>query len=162
MHPEQRILAAIPFMSDKIFVDTNVLVYCRDAGKPEKQDRAMAWIAHLWKSRTGRISVQVFQEYYSIVTTKLKPGMDPLNAREDVESLFAWRPISVNAAVIRGAWNIQDRYRLSWWDSLIVSAALIDNCDFLLTEDLQRNQKFENLRVINPFDYTPESLLSQR
>jgi predicted nucleic acid-binding protein len=60
-------------MSAKVFVDTNVLVYCRDASEPKKQAQNSAWMAALWKQRTGRLSFQVLQEYYVTVTSKLSP-----------------------------------------------------------------------------------------
>jgi len=145
-------------MTVKVFVDTNILVYCRDASEPEKQQKAMAWMSHLWKTQTGRLSFQVLIEFYETVTHKLQPGMDTQSARDDVRSLFVWHPIPVDANVIQGAWLIQDRFKLSWWDSLIVSASQIVDCRYLLTEDLKGNERFGNVRVINPFHYTPESL----
>jgi predicted nucleic acid-binding protein len=145
-------------MNAKIFVDTNVLVYSRDASEPEKQQKAITWMKHLWTSRLGRLSYQVLQEFYATVTTKLKPGLDPQSAREDIESLCSWRPIQINRDVIKGAWFIQDRYKVSWWDSLIVSAARTGDCKYLLTEDLQNDQKFGDVRVVNPFDYSPTML----
>jgi predicted nucleic acid-binding protein len=145
-------------MSVKVFVDTNVLVYSRDASEPEKQHQAMAWMKHLWESRNGRLSFQVLQEFYSTVTTKLQPGMEPQNARDDVQSLFVWHPIPVSAEVIKSAWFNQDRFKLSWWDALIVSAAQVGDCSHLLTEDLHENQLLGNVRVINPFLHSPESL----
>lgn len=143
-------------MSDKVFVDTNVLVYSRDAAEPEKQRQAMAWMEQLWTSRAGRLSFQVLQEFYVTVTQKLTPGLDPQNAREDVRALLAWDPIPVNDRLIEGAWLIQDRHNLSWWDALIVSAAQIGGCRLLLTEDLQEGQTIGNVRVINPFHNTPD------
>ena len=145
-------------MSVKIFVDTNVLVYNRDATEIEKQPLATHWMEQLWASKAGQLSFQVLQEFYSIVTTKLEPGMEPQKAREDVEALTAWNPIPVNLDVIKGAWHIQDQFHLSWWDSLIVSAAQLKGCIYLLTEDLQENQLFGSLRVFNPFLHSPESL----
>lgn len=145
-------------MSVKIFVDTNVLVYSRDASETKKQPQAMLWMEHLWASRAGRLSYQVLQEFYSVVTTKLQPGMEPQSAREDIQSLNAWGPIPVNIDVIKGAWFIQDRFHLSWWDSLIVSAAQMGGCHYLLTEDLQKNQIIGDVRILNPFFHTPESL----
>ena len=144
-------------MSVKVFVDTNVLVYGRDASEPDKQQQAMAWMTHLWQSRTGRLSFQVLQEFYATVTQKLRPGMDLQNARNDVQSLFAWHPIPVDRAVMNGAWFIQDRFKLSWWDSLIVSAAQITDCGYLLTEDFQEGQKFGDVIVVNPFLTSPVS-----
>jgi predicted nucleic acid-binding protein len=145
-------------MPAKIFVDTNVLVYVRDANEPEKQKQALEWMIHFWNSKTGRLSFQVLQEFYVTVTEKLKPGMKIRDARNDVSALLAWNPIPVEAPVVEGAWLIQDQYRLSWWDALIVSAAQIADCQYLLTENLQKGQKFDNLVVINPFLSSPESI----
>jgi predicted nucleic acid-binding protein len=132
-------------MTAKVFVDTNVLVYSRDASEPHKQAQAMAWMAHLWHTKTGKLSYQVLQEFYITVTAKLQPGLDPENARKDVRALLAWRPIVVNDRVFENAWLIQDRCQLSWWDSL--------------TEDLQADQEFGSLRVTNPFHVDPASLV---
>ncbi|MFH0811379.1 MAG: PIN domain-containing protein [Pseudomonadota bacterium] len=145
-------------MSVKVFVDTNVLVYARDASEPRKQEQAMAWMSHLWNGRAGRLSFQVLQEFYVTVTEKLTPGMDPKSARSDIRALLAWHPIPVEKRVVEGAWLIQDRYGLSWWDALIVSAAQVADCQYLLTEDLQKNQEFNKVQVINPFHRTPASI----
>jgi predicted nucleic acid-binding protein len=147
-------------MTAKVFVDTNVLVYSRDASEPQKQALAMAWMAHIWRTRTGKLSYQVLQEFYLTVTVKLQPGLDPENARKDVRSLLAWQPTVVNERVLENAWLVQDGYQISWWDALIVSAAQLVDCRYLLTEDLQENQEFGSLRVINPFHVEPTSLKS--
>ena len=141
-------------MAEKVFVDTNVLVYSRDASEPPKQKQAMAWMARLWNEHTGRLSFQVLNEFYVTVTNKLRPGMDPQNAREDVRFLLAWRPISVDTRVVEGAWRIQDRHKLSWWDALIVSAAQASDCRYLLTEDLQENR---NIRYCQGYQSVPHS-----
>jgi predicted nucleic acid-binding protein len=147
-------------MNAKVFVDTNILVYSRDASDPQKQAQAMAWLAHLWRTKTGNLSYQVLQEFYITVTTKLQPGLDPENARKDVRSLLVWNPIVVNERVLENAWHIQDRFQISLWDALVVSAAQLSDCRYLLTEDLQENQKFGSLRVANPFYVEPTSLKS--
>ena len=147
-------------MTAKVFVDTNVLVYSRDASEPQKQALSMAWMAHLWRTRTGRLSYQILQEFYLTVTAKLQPGLDPENARSDIRSLLAWEPIVVNDQVLENAWLVQDGYQISWWDALVVSAAQLGDCRYLLTEDLQENQKFGSLRIINPFHVEPTSLKS--
>lgn len=142
-------------MSAAIFVDSNVLVYSRDASEPLKQKRAMAWMAHLWKTRTGRLSFQVLQEFYVTVTHKLKPGLNSESARRDVLSLLPWHPVPLDAGVVEGAWLIEDRYGMSWWDALIVSAAQATDCRYLLTEDLQEDQVLGNMQVLNPFRRSP-------
>lgn len=147
-------------MNAKVFVDTNVLVYSRDASEPHKQEQAMAWMAHLWSTKTGNLSYQILQEFYITVTAKLQPGLDPENARKDVRSLLVWQPIVVNDRVLENAWLIQDRFQISWWDALVVSAAQLADCRYLLTEDLQENQEFGSLLVTNPFHVEPTSLKS--
>jgi predicted nucleic acid-binding protein len=147
-------------MNAKVFVDTNVLVYSRDASEPRKQQQAMAWMAHLWSTKTGNLSYQVLQEFYITVTAKLQPGLDPENARKDVRSLLVWHPIVVNDRVLENAWLIQDRFQISWWDAMIVSAAQLADCRYLLTEDLQEYQVFGSLLVTNPFHVEPTSLKS--
>jgi predicted nucleic acid-binding protein len=145
-------------MTEKIFVDSNVLAYARDASEREKQPRAIEWMEHLWRSKAGRVSVQVLQEFYVTVTRKLKPGLAPEAARADVRELMAWHPTTLDARILEGAFEAEDRHRLSFWDALIVSAARAGACDYLLTEDLQDGQSFDGLVVIDPFRNKPESL----
>jgi predicted nucleic acid-binding protein len=145
-------------MADKMFIDTNVLVYSRDASEPQKQAQAMAWMTHLWKTQAGRLSFQVLQEFYVTVTEKLRPGLDSEEARRDVRSLLAWHPIPMDGRVLEGAWLIQDQHKFSWWDALILSAAQVAGCRYLLSEDLQENQELGDLRIVNPFRTAPASL----
>ena len=150
------------FMTGPVFVDTNVFVYQADTSDSEKQARADDWCAILWRSRSGRVSVQVLAELYSTLTRKLKTEIHPSEAREIVGDIAAWRPIPVDLSVIRRAWSLEPRYALSWWDSLIVAAAQVSQCTVLLTEDLQHGQVFDSVRVVNPFvapDRTPEEIL---
>lgn len=134
-----------------VFVDTNVLVYARDAADPAKQERAAAWVRHLWETGTGRLSVQVLQELYVTITKKLRPGLDPEEARAEVRDLLAWRPVSIGPLVLESAWSIEERFGLSFWDALIVAAARSAGCDVLLTEDLQHGAELDGLRVMDPF-----------
>lgn len=138
-------------MSVKVFVDTNILVYARDSSEHEKQLIAKQWIACLWKNRIGRISYQSCNEYYVVTTQRLKPGLSKEEARSDITAFEAWNPLSVDQMVIENAWQVQDRYQFSWWDSLIISAAQIQECQFLLSEDLQHEQEVNGVVIINPF-----------
>lgn len=140
-------------MSVKVFVDTNILVYSRDVSEPEKQAIAQQWLAVLWQQRTGRISAQTLNEYYITVTQRLKPGRLRPDARNDARNLQAWNPLPVDFTVIENAWQIQDRYQFSWWDSLIISAAQIQGCGLLLSEDMQDGQLLGEVRIINPFKH---------
>jgi len=138
-------------MAGPVFVDTNILVYARDAGEPVKQVRAMEVLRVLWESRLGRVSQQVLQEYYVTVTGKLKPGLPKQDARDDVAALLAWRPLGTSGTTLAKAWEIEDRCGFSWWDSLIVASALENRCLFLVSEDLQDGQAVDGLRIRNPF-----------
>ena len=60
-------------MTALVFVESNVLVYARDAMEPARQSRAAYWISHLWNERLGRASIQVLSEYYVTITRKLRP-----------------------------------------------------------------------------------------
>jgi predicted nucleic acid-binding protein len=148
-------------MSADTFVDTNVLVYVRDASEPHKQNQAEAWMRFLWRTRTGRLSFQVLQEFYVTVTEKLSPGLTAARARQDVQALFVWKPLPVDRMVMETAWHIQSRFKLSWWDSLIVSAALQAGCRYLLSEDLQEGQDFGDIYVLNPFARSPADVFNE-
>jgi predicted nucleic acid-binding protein len=142
-------------MSELVFVDTNVLVYRRDASERDKQERAQLWINLLWTTRAGRLSSQVLQEYYHTVTRKLKPGIAPAEAREQVRDLAAWKPVIGSLDLLERAFSLEDRFELSFWDSLIVAAAGQAACRYLLTEDLQDGQVLGGITVINPFLHPP-------
>ena len=142
-----------------VFVDTNVLVYARDLSVPRKQERAYEWMSALWASRLGRTSVQVLNEYYVTVTRKLSPALPAKDARTDVGDLRAWVPMPISASLLDSAFAAEDRFGLSYWDSLIVAAAQAAGCDYLLTEDLQDGQRLDSLTVVDPFAHQPETLL---
>lgn len=138
-----------------VFVDTNVLVYARDDVDPGKQERAAAWIGHLWDTGTGRLSFQVLQELYVTLTRKLDPGLEPGEAKADIRDLMAWRPVKIGPLVLESAWSIEERSGLSFWDSLIVAAASSAACETLLTEDLEHDRSIDGIRVVNPFLEAP-------
>ena len=143
-------------MTAPIFVDTNVLIYALDEADLRKHQAARVWRAELWKTGRGRISYQVLEEFYVKVTQKWPSARG--QARAEVRDLLAWRPVAVNAALLEQGWRIQDRYRLSFWDALIVAAARAASCRYLLTEDLQADQDLDGVVVVNPFLRGPATL----
>lgn len=145
-------------MNALCFVDTNVLVYGRDASEPEKQPVARSWMEHLWTERAGRTGIQVLNEYFVTVTTRLRPGLPTADAWLDVTRLFAWNPVPLDRHVLARGREIQTRFRLSWWDSLIVAAANVSGCSHLLTEDLQDGRDLDGVKVISPFRHEPDEL----
>lgn len=138
-------------MSVRVFVDTNILVYPRDQSEAEKQGIALAWLRVLWQQHSGRLSFQTLNEFYITVTQRLKPGLSRVEAQADIRHLLLWNPIAVDATVIENAWLIQERYRFSWWDALILSAAQVQDCTFVLSEDMQHGQQVGALTILNPF-----------
>jgi predicted nucleic acid-binding protein len=143
-------------MTDLIFVDSNVFLYAMDEADPAKQHAARHWRAELWKSRRGRVSFQVLGEFY-VNAVRKKPAARE-EARSEVRDLLAWSPVIADAALLEQGWKIQDRYRLSYWDALIVAAAKASACRYLLTEDLQSGQAVDGIEVVNPFLRAPESI----
>jgi predicted nucleic acid-binding protein len=137
-------------MTGRTFVDTNILVYARDSGFPEKQRAAIGLLEELWTNRTGRVSVQVCSEYFVTVTRKLKPGMDESSAWEDVEALSAWDPFPLDQKTLVKAREGQILYGLSWWDSLIVASAFQGECERIASEDFAVGQSYFGIAVINP------------
>lgn len=136
-------------MIEPVFVDTNVLIYALDDADLRKQQAARAWRAELWKTRLGRISFQVLQEFYVKVTRKWPETRQ--QARAEVQDLLAWRPVAADARILDQSWTLEDRYQLSFWDALIVAAASASGCRYLLTEDLQEGQDLGGVVVVNPF-----------
>lgn len=138
-------------MSDKVFVDTNILVYSLDASFPVKQKIARELLGKLWTNRTGRMSVQVCNEFFVTVTKKLKPGMDEESAWDEIEIYSAWNPEPLDYKTLQKAREVQLRYRTSWWDALIIASAFFAECTIIVSEDLNAGQEYCGIRVENPF-----------
>jgi predicted nucleic acid-binding protein len=143
-------------MTGPCFVDANVFVYARDSRDARKQARAADWIARLWGERLGRTSMQVLSEYYVTVIRKLTPRVPPEKAWDDTRELFAWRPRPVDETLLRQAREIEQRWRISWWDSMVVAAAQLQDCALLLSEDLQDGAVFGAVTVRSPFTLAVE------
>lgn len=142
-----------------VFVDSNVLVYARDRSDGAKHERAREWMNALWRRRAGRISMQVLHEFYVTATRKLDPGLPVDEARRDVVDLTQWGPLALDHHLVEAAWQVEDQHRLSFWDALIVAAALRTSSEHLLTDDLNDGQEFGTTRVLDPFRHEPEEIL---
>jgi predicted nucleic acid-binding protein len=139
-------------MTAPVFVDTNVFVYARQANESVRQPLAAEWIERLWREETGRTSIQVLSECYVTLTRKIRPTVTREAAWEHVNDLLTWNPQPTDVELLARAREIEDRYGLSWWDSLIVGAAELQNCALLLTEDLQDHAVYGGVTVRNPFN----------
>jgi len=137
-------------MSDRIFVDTNILVYAHDLSAGDRHTKAFALIESLWETETGITSTQVLQEFYVTVTRKIKNPLTPAKAREIIRNYLAW-PVQINdpEMTIRAS-EIEEKNSLSFWDALIVAAALRMQGQKIITEDLNHGQIIEGILVENP------------
>jgi predicted nucleic acid-binding protein len=136
-------------MSDRSFVDTNVLVYTDDRDSPAKQEAALELFERLRRERTGVVSTQVLQEYFEASTRKL--GVDEELARRKVQLFGGLDVVVLDMRQILGAIDLVRLHRLSFWDALIIQAALDASCRVLYSEDLQPDRRIHGLRIRNPF-----------
>jgi predicted nucleic acid-binding protein len=139
-------------MSDKFFIDTNIFIYAWDSSDLVKKQKAVDIIQLATADRAGVVSYQVVQEFLNAALKKAVQKISIEDARQSLETVF--RPLlSVHSsiALFQDAIVIQSRYRLSWYDSLIVAAAQRSNCKLLYTENLRHGQQFGDLQVQNPF-----------
>lgn len=138
-------------MKEKAFVDTNILIYAHDLDAGIKHDAAMVLIENLWEEETGILSTQVLQEFYVNITRKILNPLPPAKARSIIENYRAWQ-VEVNGPdTILLASEIEERYLLSFWDSLIVAAARNGKAEKILTVDFQHGQRLEGIVIENPF-----------
>ncbi len=137
-------------MSDKTFVDTNVLIYAHDADAPAKREIANRLLDQLWEERSGVLSVQVLQEFYVHVTRKIARPLAKASARQVVDTYAIWA-VGVTPAEIATALRIEDESRLGFWDALIVACALKSGANRILSEDLNPGQRISGIRIENPF-----------
>ena len=139
-------------MSARFFLDTNIFGYSFDQTAVAKNRRAAQLIREAVSTRKGIVSYQVVQEFFNLA---LRRFAEPLSVPEAEQYLGAvFRPllaVQSSPALVSEALRLTDRHRLSWYDSLIVAAAVEGGCGVLYSEDLQHGQRFGQLKVENPF-----------
>ena len=138
-------------MTDKVFVDTNILVYAHDLDAGNKHDQAAEIVSQLWESRNGVLSTQVLQEFYVTLTRKVSSTLSKLEARNLVQRYSHWHLVLNDPSIIKQASEIEENNNISFWDALIVSAAYSQNVPTILTEDLNHGQIIEGISIRNPF-----------
>lgn len=138
-------------MTVPCFVDANVFVYAHNPAEVLKRAVAGDLLRRLWADFNGRTSVQALNEFYTVVTRKLSAPMAQDEAWAEVEEFLRWNPQRIDGALMQRARQIEARFRLNWWDCLIVAAAQQQDCSILYTEDLQHGAVFDGVKVCNPF-----------
>ena len=139
-------------MPGRYFLDTNIFVYSFDSEARAKSRRATELIREAVATRRGIISYQVVQEFFNVALRRFAEPMSNADAEQYLGTVF--RPLLAvhsTLGLYQEALAIHQRYRLNWFDGLIVAAAVAAECDVLYSEDLQDGQKFGGLRVENPF-----------
>ncbi|MGH9688513.1 MAG: PIN domain-containing protein [Candidatus Acidiferrales bacterium] len=137
-------------MSDKIFIDTNVLLYAHDIDGGAKHDVAKQVLRRLWQERVGLLSVQVLQEFYVNATRKIPTPLSKQSARLVVSSYALWCGETTSAEV-SVAFRIEDESQISFWDALIVASAMRAGAERILSEDLNAGQRIAGILIENPF-----------
>jgi len=138
-------------MTVKTFVDTNVLVYAYDRGAGSKHERALDLLEMLWTDGNGVLSTQVLQEFYVNVRRKAQKPISHKQARALIADYLSWNPVVNDGAATLEAIELEQQYKLSFWDALIVVAAQKSGASVLLSEDFNDGQKFDLVQVQNPF-----------
>jgi predicted nucleic acid-binding protein len=138
-------------MSDKHFLDTNILVYAYDSSDPEKQATAQKLLTQGIEQEDAVLSAQVLGEFFVVVTRRIKEPLSPEQAEQVIDLLSILPVVEVDAKLVKRAILLHKESQASYWDSLIVSAAERAGCTKILSEDLNAGQAYLDVRVENPF-----------
>jgi len=133
------------------FVDTNVLIYAHDLSAGPKNTDAQELMQKLWQSRDGCLSVQVLQEFYVNITQKVVKPLASEVAAQIIADLSVWLVHRPGAEDVLDAIRLQSRYRISFWDAMIVASAIQLGCLTIWSEDLNPGQVYDQVTVLSPF-----------
>ncbi len=139
-------------MSDRVFLDTNILVYAYDQHEPQKQKKAQGLLTDGIKQENLFLSVQVLGEFFNVVTRHIPQPMSSDDAQKIISTISILPVQDIDLTMVNQAIETHKRYQISYWDSLIVSAAERAGCTMILSEDLSDGQTYYNIVVRNPFN----------
>lgn len=135
----------------KVFLDTNIIIYAYDVSAGDKHEIARKIMVDLWDSGLGVISTQVLQEFFVNITQKIPKPLDKRLTKDILSDLLKWDVVVNDGESILEAVEILFKYGYSFWDSLIIEAAMRSGSEVLLSEDLTHGQKINGLTINNPF-----------
>jgi predicted nucleic acid-binding protein len=137
-------------MSDKFFVDTNILVYAHDRTAGVKYERARSLLDNLWKSGGGVLSTQVLQELCVSLRRKVARPLSTEQVRILIQDYLSWDVVTNTPEAVLEALDIGRRYKISFWDALILQSAGASGATIVYSEDLSDDQVYGPVRVVNP------------
>ena len=140
---------------DKVFLDTNIILYAYDVSAGEKHQRAKEIVLDLWNSGLAVISTQVLQEFFVTATQKIPKPLDNRFAKDIVGDLLKWEVVINDGVSVLEAIELLLQYGYSFWDSLIIEAAIKGGAEILLSEDLSHGQTIQGVTIMNPFKTSP-------
>ncbi len=136
-------------MRDKVFFDTNILVYMQSGMDPAKTKVSRQLFEHNSLDNLIVLSTQILQEFYVAMTRKM--GHDPLVIKNVLVLFSEFEIVPVSTSILFDAIDISVLHKLSFWDSLVVSAASAGNCKFIYSEDFNHGQVIRGVEIVNPF-----------
>src|SRR5258708_24617570 len=137
-------------VTEKYFVDTNILIYAHDRNAGIKPDRARQLIESLWMSGEGVLSTQVLQELCVNLRRKVAKPLPVDEIRGLIDDYLSWEIVVNSPQAVLQALEIEVRYKTSFWDALILQAAEQSGAAVLYSEDLAAQQSCGTVRVVNP------------
>jgi len=136
-------------LAERVFINTNVIVYADDLDAGAKRERAREILQQVLIDGNGVVSTQVLQEFFVAATRKL--GVAAEIARRKVELLARLDVVTIEPSLILDAIDLHRLHPISFWDALIVQSAVASGCRRLLTEDLQSGRNIGGVQIENPF-----------
>lgn len=140
-------------MKDKVFLDTNILIYAVDTSPAYRRNQEIArkLIATHIQNETGVISMQVLQEFFVVSTGKLKVPLSSEEALEYIQHLSILEIVQPNLDMVITAIHLHQKHLLSFWDAMVIQTARAADCSLLLSEDLNSGFRLGSLTIQNPF-----------
>ena len=138
-------------MTDRLFVDTNILIYAHDLDAGAKNRLASSLLMDIWETGTGILSIQVLQEFYHVATQKIELPLPPGEALEYLHYMAILETVQPDFHMVVAAIRIHQKHAVSFWDGLILQAAKTAGCSQLISEDLQHGFALDDLVINNPF-----------
>lgn len=138
-------------MSDKIFLDSNIIIYAYDKSDPERQKKAQQILKDVFQNENGILSPQVLSEFFVVVTRKIKNPLSSIDAKTIISSLSFLQVEEIDLTSVKRAIETHIQFKISYWDSLIISTAERAVYNIILSEDLNHGQIINGVEINNPF-----------